>query len=45
MQEQQWPMNRPMYTEEVVGDYQCGLRRECTTTDQLFALKLVMEGV
>jgi hypothetical protein len=31
------------YTEEILGDYQCGFRRDRSTTDQIFALKNILE--
>jgi hypothetical protein len=30
------------YTEEILGDFQCGFRRDRSTTDQIFALKNVL---
>jgi hypothetical protein len=31
------------YTEDILGDYQCGFRRDRSTTDQIFALKNILE--
>jgi hypothetical protein len=31
------------YTEEILGDYQCGFRRDRSTTDQIFVLKNILE--
>jgi uncharacterized protein YbcI len=31
------------YAEEILGDYQCGFRRDRSTTDQIFALKNILE--
>jgi hypothetical protein len=31
------------YTEEILGDYKCGFRRDRSTTDQIFALKNILE--
>jgi hypothetical protein len=31
------------YTEEILGDYQCGFRKTRTTTDHIFALRNIME--
>jgi sorting nexin-29 len=31
------------YAEEILEDYKCGFRRGCSTTDQLFTLRLVLE--
>jgi hypothetical protein len=31
------------YTEELLGDYQCGFRKSISTTDHIFALRNIME--
>jgi hypothetical protein len=31
------------YTEELLGDYQCGFRKNRSTTDHIFALRNIME--
>jgi hypothetical protein len=31
------------YIEEILGDYQCGFRRDRSTTDQIFVLKNILE--
>jgi Reverse transcriptase (RNA-dependent DNA polymerase) len=32
-----------IYAEEIIGDYQCGLRTERPTTDKLFIIRQIME--
>jgi hypothetical protein len=31
------------YTEDILGDYHCGFKRDRSTTDQIFALKNILE--
>jgi hypothetical protein len=35
-----WP---PPYVNEIIGDYQCGIRRNRFTTDQIFYIRQIVE--
>jgi sorting nexin-29 len=32
-----------LYVEEILGDYQCGFRKDRSTADQIFCLRMVLE--
>jgi hypothetical protein len=34
-----------MYTEEILGDYQCGVRKGRSTTDQIFMLLQIIKKI
>jgi hypothetical protein len=33
-----------LYTDEVIGDHQCGFRRNRSTTDQIFCIRQILEN-
>ena len=36
-------LSRSPYTEEIIGDHQCGFRRNMSTTDHMFCIRQILE--
>jgi hypothetical protein len=37
------PTTYKIYTEEIIGDHQCGFRRNRSTTDHIFCIRQILE--